>query len=59
MGKQTQERLAIIQKRQIELKWLQISKVHCQQFFKQGPKQGFLKVMREEAVDERDLELDI
>ena len=46
-------------KRQTTPEWPWISRVYCQQFFKNRPKQGFFKVIREEAVDERDLEPDI
>ena len=49
----------LYKKRQITLEWPQIFRVYCQQFFKNGLKQGFFEVIREEAVDERDLELDI
>ena len=46
-------------RRQVEPEWPWISRVHCQQFFKQGPKSGFFEVMGEEAVLEREVELDI
>jgi Orsellinic acid/F9775 biosynthesis cluster protein D len=46
-------------RRQVEPEWPWISGVHCQQFFKQGPKSGFFEVMGEEAVPEREVEPDI
>lgn len=46
-------------KRQVEPEWPWISGVHCQQFFKQGPKSGFFEVMGEEAVEEREIEPDM
>ena len=33
--------------------------MHCQQFFKQGPKLGFFEVIGEEAVLEREAEPDM
>jgi hypothetical protein len=46
-------------KRQVEPELPWISGVHCQQFFKQGPKSGFFKVMGEEVVQEREIEPDM
>jgi hypothetical protein len=46
-------------KRQVEPEWPWISGVHCQQFFKQGPKSGFFEVMGEEVVQEREAEPDM
>jgi hypothetical protein len=46
-------------KRQVEPEWPWISGVHCQQFFKQGPKSGFFEVIGEEVVQEREAEPDM
>ena len=46
-------------RRQVEPEWPWISRVHCQQFFKQGPKSGFFEVIGEEVVPEREAEPDM
>jgi Orsellinic acid/F9775 biosynthesis cluster protein D len=46
----------LYKKRQTEPEWPWISKVHCQQFFKQGPKQGFFEVLGESTVQGREPE---
>jgi len=43
-------------KRQTEPEWPWISGVHCQQFFKYGPKQGFFEVLGESTVQRREPE---
>jgi hypothetical protein len=46
-------------KRLVEPEWSWIPGVHCQQFFKQGPKSGYFEVARGVGVEEIEPQLDI